>query len=208
MPIKIKTKIQQSTFMKKVIITTVVTTLAFASFAQRSERIPKSKTANLPPYPSRLHIGLGFGLDYGGIGAKVEYLPVKYMGIFGGAGYNFLNVGFNIGIQGRPMPDAKVQPIALLMYGYNAVINVNGLHTNTVPISTDSYNKAYYGLSSGIGGELRLGRKGNRLYTALLYPFRSEEFKKNYDELKNTPYIKLESEVLPVTFSIGFNWVL
>jgi hypothetical protein len=194
--------------MKKVIITAVVTTLAFASFAQISGHVHESKTANLPAYPSRLHIGLGFGLDYGGIGVKIEYLPIKYVGIFGSAGYNFLNAGFNIGIQGRPLPDAKVQPIVLLMYGYNAVINVNGLPTNTVPTSTDSYNKAYYGLSSGIGGELRLGRKGNRLYTALLYPFRSEEFKRNYDELKNAPYIKLESEVLPVAFSIGFNWVL
>jgi hypothetical protein len=185
--------------MKKVIITTVFTMLVFASFAQREERLQEREETSAVPYESKLHLGIGAGLDYGGLGAKVEYLPVKYLGVFGGVGYNFLSLGINAGIQGRPLPDAKVQPIALLMYGYNGVINIKGYGGTT---------KTYYGLSAGLGGELKVGRRHNRLYIAVLYPFRSKEFKDDYDEIKRAPYIKLQSELLPVTFSFGFNWAL
>ena len=42
----------------------------------------------------KAYLGLGAGLDYGGLGAKVEYLPIKNFGLFGGLGFNILSVGW------------------------------------------------------------------------------------------------------------------
>lgn len=42
---------------------------------------------------NQVYLGLGMGLDYGGVGAKVEYLPIKNVGVFAGLGFNLLSVG-------------------------------------------------------------------------------------------------------------------
>ena len=42
----------------------------------------------------QLYLGAGFGFDYGGFGGKIEYLPIKEFGIFGGLGYNLLGLGW------------------------------------------------------------------------------------------------------------------
>src|SRR5690554_1095665 len=55
----------------------------------------------------QVYSGLGIGLDYGGIGAKVEYLPIKNVGVFGSLGYNLLNVGWNVGATYKIMPDKR-----------------------------------------------------------------------------------------------------
>ena len=159
-------------------------------------------------YVSKIHIGLGFGMEYGGIGPRVEYLPVKYVGIFGGAGYNFQSIGVNAGVALRPLPDCKIQPIAMAMYGYNGVIKIDGNTQTLAFIGLDGVSKTYYGLSVGLGGELKVGKRDNRLYAAIWRPFRSEEFETNYDKVQDSPYITNKGKVLPVTFSIGFNWAL
>jgi len=56
---------------------------------------------------NQVYLGLGIGLDYGGIGAKVEYLPIKNVGVFGSLGYNLLNVGWNVGATYKIMPDKR-----------------------------------------------------------------------------------------------------
>ncbi len=184
--------------MKRIIITALAIITALSTFAQ-NKAISQKATIKNNLQESKLHLGIGMGLDYGGLGLKAEYLPVKYAGIFGGAGYNFLNFGFNVGIQGRPFPDAKVQPIAIAMYGYNGALKID---------NRPEVSKAYYGFSAGIGGELRVGKKHNHLYVAVLVPFRNEEFKRNYESVKNDPNVKLGAKLTPITYSIGFNWSL
>ncbi len=159
-------------------------------------------------YVSKVHIGLGFGMEYGGMGPRVEYLPFKYVGLFAGAGYNFQSLGFNAGIALRPLPDAKIQPIAMGMYGYNGVIKIDGNNSALAYFGLDGISKTYYGPSVGLGGELKVGKHENRLYAAVWRPFRSKEFEDNYDKMKASPYVTQKNEVLPVTFSIGFNWAL
>lgn len=159
-------------------------------------------------YVSKVHVGLGFGMEYGGMGFRVEYLPVKYVGIVGGAGYNFHDLGFNAGLALRPLPDCKVQPIAMVMYGYNGVIHIEGNNQAFANYDLEGISKTYYGLSAGLGGELKVGKRGNRLYAAIWRPFRSQEFETNYDRVQSSPYITEKGKVYPVTFSIGFNWAL
>jgi hypothetical protein len=175
--------------VKKVALGIFIATGALSSFAQRQN----NETADY----SRFHLGLGTGMDYGGLGFKVEYLPIKYLGTFAGIGYNLRELGFNAGVQFRPLPDAKVEPFVIAMYGYNAAMNIKGW---------EEVSKSYYGFTTGVGGELKVGRKKNRLYLGVLLPFRSKEFKDNYDMVKNSPGIKLSNDILPIGISLGFNW--
>jgi hypothetical protein len=69
-------------------------------------------------------IGIGFGLDYGGIlGIQVGYLPVKYMTIFGAIGYYIEEVGWELGLKGLLVPKTTkkgFRPFFKFMYGVNS----------------------------------------------------------------------------------------
>jgi len=149
----------------------------------------------------KAYLGVGSGLDYGGFGAKVEFLPIKYVGLFGGAGYNLLSLGWNLGGTFKILPDSRVSPNLMLMYGYNAVF-----------IGTDPYSKKYnttsYGLTTGINLDVKLGSKGHKLSAGLFLPFWSKKYKDNNNAVKNDPNMKILKEALPIGFSVGFNFAL
>jgi hypothetical protein len=148
-----------------------------------------------------VYIGAGFGFDYGGLGAKVEYLPTPHIGVFGGLGYNLLSVGWNIGATYKILPAKKVSPNLMVFYGYNAVF-----------IGADSYAKRYestsYGVTVGLNLDIRTGRKGNKLSIGLFVPFRSSKFKDNYDAAENDSNLEFKNSLLPIGFSIGYNFAL
>ena len=50
--------------------------------------IETSPEQNSEQYPKKIYLGVGGGLDYGGLGVKFEFLPIKHFGVFVGAGYN------------------------------------------------------------------------------------------------------------------------
>lgn len=163
--------------------------LAYTSIEQDYEQLSK-----------KIYLGAGGGLDYGGLlGGKLEFLPIKYIGLFAGAGYNLLSLGWNIGGTLKILPDKKVSPNLMLMYGYNAVI-----------VGSDFYSEQYettsYGITVGGNIDIKIGRK-NKISTGLFVPFRSKEFKKIHDNAVNTPGMSL-TPLLPITFSIGFNFGL
>jgi len=160
---------------------------------QKSQKIKSADDSR------RVYFGIGLGMDYGGMGFQVEFLPIKYVAIFGAGGYNFNGLGLNAGASFKALPNAKITPTVIAMYGYNSVIVVQG---------ASSYNKTYFGPTAGIGGELKVGRKQNKLKAALLYPFRTTEFDHDYEALKANPYIDVSQDVSPVAFSIGFNFAL
>jgi len=84
-------------------------------------------------YEQKVYLGPGLGLDYGGLGIKVEYLPIKYVGIYGGVGYNFLSVGWNVGATVKILPDKRVSPNVMAFYGYNAALGAMcRLHSGTM----------------------------------------------------------------------------
>lgn len=148
---------------------------------------------------SPFYLGLGTGLDYGGLGIKLEYQPIKYLGISGSLGFNLQGPGINLGVSFYPLPNKKLQPLATLLFGYNAAIIV---------ANKEELNKTYYGISPGIGAALKTGKKGNKLYLAIFYPLRNQSFKEDYEALKNNSLVIIDSDILFITFSIGFNWAL
>jgi len=150
----------------------------------------------------KAYLGGGTGLDYGGLlGAKLEVLPVKYIGLFGGAGYNLLSLGWNVGGTYKILPDKKVSPNLIVMYGYNAVF-----------VGADSYSKKYnmtsYGVTAGVNMDIKLGQKGHKLSGGLFIPFRSKKFNDNYDAVRNDRNMELHNELLPFTLGVGFNFAL
>ena len=148
----------------------------------------------------QFYVGIGMGLDYGGIfGGKVEYLPVKNFGLYGGLGYNLLSVGWNVGATYKITPDKKLSPNLMVFYGYNGVSKVEG---------APDYEMTSYGVTVGGSLDIKVGTKGNKLSIGLFVPIRSQKFKDNYDAMKSDPRIEIENELMPVAFSVGYNWVI
>ena len=73
-------------------------------------------------------VGVGVGLNFGGIGANLLVYPTKNIGLFAGAGYAIAGTGYNVGTKLRLVPSEayfKIHPYCMLMYGYNTVIAVS-----------------------------------------------------------------------------------
>ncbi len=148
-------------------------------------------------------IGFGLGMNFGGIGGNFLVYPHKNIGIFGGVGYAYAGAGFNVGTKIRfttNSPTAKVTPYALLMYGYNAAIVVKG---------ADELNKIFYGPTVGFGIDFNTNRAKKGYWTvAILIPIRSSDVKNYIDDLKNNHGVKLDNDLMPITFSVGYRFVI
>jgi len=146
-------------------------------------------------------LGIGFGLDYGGlIGVKATVYPISYMGIFASGGWELVGLGWNVGCLGRIIPaDGKhgVRPFLKLMYGVNGVTKVTGKSV---------YDKMFFGLTVGLGLETRFGkRKKSGLNIDLNFPFRSPQYFDQVARMKSDPQIKMTSSTIPVAISFGYN---
>jgi hypothetical protein len=144
--------------------------------------------------------GIGFGLDYGGLlGVRASFYPVSYMGIFASGGWELIGIGWNAGVLGRLFPaDGKhgVRPYLKAMYGMNGATTVSG---------RGGYDKMFYGITTGIGLEVRFGRnKKNGLNLDLNVPFRSPEYFEMVDRMKRDPSLKMNNSTLPIAISLGF----
>jgi hypothetical protein len=158
-----------------------------------------------PPQPTSTssmewNLGLGIGIDYGGFGAQVQCRPAPPLVMFAGGGYALAGFGYNVGVQGRFLPDAKWCPYIAGMYGYNAVIVVQ---------HAEQYNQLYYGPSVGAGVEVhRRDNPDNFWRFELILPFRPQEFEDDMDALKKNPAIEIKSEPPPFSFSVAYHFGL
>ena len=146
----------------------------------------------------QVFLGLGSGLDFGGIGGKIEYLPVKHLGIFGGLGYNLVSVGWNVGATFKIMPDKRVSPNLMFLYGYNKVF---------ITFGVPEYNLTTYGVTIGGNLDVKIGRKGNKLSVGLLVPIKSQEYKDHLEIIKNDAIVDVFFD-LPVAICVGYNFKL
>src|SRR5215203_582000 len=143
-------------------------------------------------------IGIGAGLDYGGLGVKAEFQPISHLGAFAGFGYNFASPAYNAGLSFKLTPGRKICPTLVAMYGYNAAIKLDyGNGTR--------YSKTYYGPSIGAGIET-LTRDGKKNWTFEIFlPLRSSAFHTEYDALKDSG-VEFNPDILPITFTVGYNF--
>ncbi|MCX6304856.1 MAG: hypothetical protein NT040_07800 [Bacteroidetes bacterium] len=179
----------------------ILLTPFFANGQTSSENFPLQKTPVKQYENHYLDLGVGLGLDYGGLlGVKVAYLPVPYVSLFVSGGYYLFGFGWNAGATWHILPSTSrytCRPNIKIMYGVNGGTAVEG---------TTEYNKMFYGFTPGIGLELMFGRhKKNGLDLDVNYPIHGSDFKNQVDNMKNDPNLSSFSEPLPVTFSIGYH---
>lgn len=150
----------------------------------------------------QVFVGIGGGFDYGGLGGKLEFLPDRHVGVFGGLGYNLLSLGWNAGASYKILPDKTVCPQVIAMYGYNGVFKGTDDYTS-------QYNMTSYGMTVGAGVDvLTGGASGNKLSVSILVPFRTQKFMDNYDTVKDDSNVDLKNKLLPIGISFGFNFNL
>lgn len=145
-------------------------------------------------------LGFGIGLPYGGFGGKLSINPADQFALFAGVGYNLVGVGANLGAQ-YIFPSKKQTEFFLTgMYGYNAVIRIQG---------ADNLNDSFSGVTAGMGIRLNSSIKEGAFWDlGLLVPARSQDYKDSFDDLKNNPNITDLTEPWPVQFFFGFNFPL
>ncbi len=137
------------------------------------------------------YVGLGAGLDYGGVGTKTEFLPAKFLGVFLGIGYNLVGLAANAGLSFKIMPKRDITPVVLAMYGYNGAIRSKIMTINGPSV----FRKTYKGLTFGVGSEFDIGKSlKNKISVIILGPIRDREY---YEDMQN---------YVPLTLSVGFNW--
>ncbi len=181
-----------NTFFKQLSLSLLFMATASSAFAQDTST-PKEKKMNL------VYVGLGFGLDYGGIGGKIEYLPIENIGVFAGLGHNFDGVGWNVGASYKIKATDHLSVNPMVMYGYNGVLKVNG---------ASEYDMVSHGMTFGVNLDIYVGRKGNKISTGLYVPIRSKKFMDNYDAVKDDSRVSMDNELLPIAIGVGYNWKL
>jgi hypothetical protein len=175
----------------KNILLLIFLTITFVGFGQE-----KSEDAFYRKAP--FYIGVGVGMDYGGLGGKFEYMFADFTGLFVGVGTNFNGLGINGGAVFKPLHKKILTPYFIGMYGYTATIRVQ---------NASQYDMTDYGFSLG-GGISFKTLNLNVWQIGIVAPFRSEEFKNHYEYLKDHPYIELENSLLPIQFTLGFKMLI
>ena len=173
-------------------------TVGTAQFYEETDRktIPQKTKPNLTA--NDLDIGLGLGLDYGMVGAKLNYLLDDNIGVFAGAGTAIAGVGFNLGTYYKlRSQEHRSIPYLIGMYGSNAYIVVE---------NASEYDKVYYGLSGGMGIEIHSRKNTKNFWNlALLLRIFSDSYNKDFRDLKNNPNIQTE-ELSNFTISLGYHF--
>ena len=176
--------------MTKRFLLTAILLLSFGyGYSQKKNKKPKVK---LPQQQSHSNIGFGVGLDYGGFGLKVGLLSFQHVELFGGVGYNLLEIAGNAGLSIKILPDSKFCPYISGMYGYNAVdvTSVSG----SGPIKYKN-GETYYGVSVNGGVRITLSEKVF-MNTGVTLPFRSDEATAN------------GQKYYPVLISLGLHFLV
>jgi hypothetical protein len=148
-------------------------------------------------------IGIGMGLDYGGVGVNFLTYPGKRLGLFMGGGYAIAAFGINAGIKYRFIankPTSKMNPYILAIYGYNAAIAV---------LKATQYNKLFYGPSIGFGLDFRPNYQKRGYWTlAILVPFRGSEVDTYMDDLKTQHGVEFKNSLTPIMMSFGYRLIV
>jgi hypothetical protein len=151
---------------------------------------------NLSSSKGQSALGAGFGLPYGGLGAKMSVNPTDQFVLFAGAGYNLVGFGSNFGAQYILPSKRRTEFFLTGMYGYNAVIIVE---------EADFYNVSFNGVTAGLGFRVNSLRNEGAFWDfGLLVPARSKDFKTFWEFINNTFQDTIDP--FPVLFYFGYNF--
>lgn len=153
--------------------------------------------------PDKFSIGLGIGQDYGGFGGHAVVYPQQNVGIFAGLGYNIVGFGYNVGVKLRLVslkPTTKVNPYAIIMYGYNASIKIQ---------DASQFDKVFYGPTFGVGIDVKSNPLSKIYYSfGINVPVRGNEVTEYMDDLKKNHNVEFKNDLIPITISLGFKYII
>lgn len=167
--------------------------LAAQEYFQETKKDSLVRAAALMPPAA---IGIGLGLEYGGLGGCFSYAAHENIQLLLGAGYAVAGVGWNAGVQARLVP-GRARPYVAGIYGTNGFIMVEG---------ADWLNGTYLGPSVGAGFEMRNRRSHKFWRFGFWIPVRSQAFEDDMEALRNNPLIEVRQEPANVLVSVGFFW--
>ncbi|MEQ8470766.1 MAG: hypothetical protein RIC35_06250 [Marinoscillum sp.] len=181
-------------------LTLVLSVFLATSFTQTTQaqfkEIPPAKPINSISAAGYGAFGLGVGLPYGGLGAHFGYNFADRVNSFVGLGYNFLEFGFNIGLEYDFAIVNRTSFYASGMGGYNAVTIIQGL---------DEYNETFFGPSLGTGIKFNSKKaEGNYWQFGLILPFRNAAYRERVKEIEDDP--RIEGFVKPGLFVIALGY--
>jgi len=175
-----------------------VVTANRSKYAEEDRLVIEKPSRALESEYSYFRFGAGLGIDYGGIGGRISFLPEKHLSIFLAGGYALVGFGFNGGAMVKTSPDKRVSPYFSAFYGYNAAIAF------TV-VGGSQNNKLYNGFSLGAGIHLKSRRTPTNYWLfGLVVAFRSSEFDRDFTALQNSGIGLMKP--LPVNISVGYHF--
>jgi hypothetical protein len=157
----------------------------------------------MPNYPHKSEagsVGLGLGLDYGGIGVNLQACLGNSFALSAGVGNSFAGLGYNVGIKVKKNAEKATNgllPYATLLYGINSIIYVQNM---------GSYNKMFAGVTPGLGLDIRLSKRSlSCLSIGLIFPIRKPQVQQYIDELKSKGVV-FGKQLQNVAISVGFRF--
>lgn len=145
-------------------------------------------------------LGIGFGLDYGGMGFQLGFTAAKRLTFFAAGGYYKQSAGWNIGIKTLLIAKTTVhafRPFVKAMYGTHSAIVIEGIWES---------HEVYNGFTIGLGAEFRIGKKKvDGFDLDLNIPLRTQEFWSDYNEVLHRPGMQITVPAIPIAGSIGFH---
>ncbi|MBS1949191.1 MAG: hypothetical protein JST47_15630 [Bacteroidetes bacterium] len=151
----------------------------------------------------KISAGVGVGYEYGGVGANAIYYPIKNFGVFAGAGWYYVDPGYNVGVKLRIFtgaPSVTIIPYVEFMYGTNTYIYYKD---NT------QYNQLFKNFTFGGGIDIRPGNsKLGFLSLAVYIPLRSPDVKNYKDYINHFWGVSNANKLQWLNASIGYKFIL
>jgi hypothetical protein len=187
----------------KITFLLLLTTFSISLYAQDTTSVDLEP--KLPAIPlDKFSVGAGVGYEYGGGGVNAIFYPYKNIGVFGGAGWNIIGLGYNAGVKIRAIinpASAVFIPFIVGMYGYNTTIYY--------PNNTQ-YNKTFYNFTIGGGLDFRPNNSKFGYFSLAVYvPFRNPDVKNyvnNIEYFWAIPYST--NRIFPLSASFGYKIML
>lgn len=150
-----------------------------------------------------ISVGMGIGIDHGGIGYNLMYYPSEQLGLFAGIGYAIAGIGLNAGGKLRIINEDKISKSNFFftaMYGYNAGVKVK---------RAEKYDKLFYGITLGGGFDTHPKAGRNSYWSfSILVPFRNPDLNEYINDLEQNQNVVFEIKPFPFLISISNKIIL
>lgn len=169
-------------------------TIIFAIFLSSYEVKGQHESSKLG-HPT---LGIGLGVPYSGLGARLGVNVITNTNLFASAGYNLVDIGYNFGLLYAFKSEKQAQFYLSGMYGTNASMIVE------VEFGSD-VKESFMGATFGAGLRINsLSDRGSYWDIGLMVPIRNSDYRELRDFVKNNA--DEFNDAWPVLITVGYNF--